>query len=98
MILPTTFQDSVDALLLDAWSSQSLGGTGKRIPIELLNKINYKIPWWLAGGISTEYIEEILSKIQPFGVDASSRLEISPGIKDIKKVSSLIKAVKENNV
>ncbi len=94
LISAQDFQDSVDAILIDAWSSKSLGGTGKRIDMELLYKVNFTIPWWLAGGISDDCIEDILLRIKPFGIDASSKLEIKPGIKDMKKVKTLIKKTK----
>ncbi len=89
-----TYQDSVDALLIDTWSSKHLGGTGKRIPIELLAKIKFDIPWWLAGGVSADWIKKVLLEIKPFGVDASSKLEIKPGVKDLLKVKTLIEEVK----
>jgi len=57
----------------------------------------FKVPWILAGGISAEIIPEIFSKLRPDGIDASSRLEISPGIKDIKKVESLVREIREQN-
>ncbi len=88
------YEGKVDALLLDAWSPLELGGTGNKVPLEWLQKNNLKIPWWLAGGINAEYIPQILSQVTPFGIDASSKLEISPGIKDIKAVKSLIKVLK----
>ena len=91
------YQDDVDALLIDAWDDISLGGTGKRVSLELLININFKIPWILAGGISAEIIPEIFSKIMPDGVDASSRLERTPGIKDLGKVESLIRAIRKIN-
>ena len=94
LLLAETYQNSVDAILLDAWSRNILGGTGKRLPIKWLENINYKIPWWLAGGVSDSSIDEILSKTQPSGIDASSKLEIEPGIKDIKKVKALLNKLK----
>ena len=94
LVLAQTYQESVDALLLDAWSNKSLGGTGKRVPIELLSKVNFNIPWWLAGGISPEWTKEILPIIKPFGIDASSKLEVKPGVKDLRKVEALLKEVK----
>ena len=91
------YEKNIDAILIDAWDDKSLGGTGNRVPIELLlNKI-FKAPWILAGGISAEIIPEIFSKLRPDGIDASSRLEISPGIKDIKKVASLVREIREQN-
>ena len=91
------YEKNIDAILLDAWDNNSLGGTGNRVPIELLLNKTFKAPWILAGGISAEIIPEIFSKLRPDGIDASSRLEISPGIKDIKKVASLVREIREQN-
>ena len=90
------YEKYVDAILLDSWSDVSRGGTGKRIPLKMLNNANFKTHWWLAGGISPEGISEILSQVNPYGLDASSRLEISPGIKDISKVKLLIEMIRIN--
>ena len=91
------YETSIDAILLDAWDDNSLGGTGNRVPTELLINKTFQVPWILAGGVSAEIIPEIFSKIRPDGIDASSRLEISPGIKDIKKVESLVREIREQN-
>ena len=89
------YEKNIDAILIDAWDDKSLGGTGNRVPIELLLNKTFKAPWILAGGISAEIIPEIFSKLRPDGIDASSRLEISPGIKDIKKVESLVREIRK---
>ena len=91
------YEKIIDAILIDAWDANSLGGTGNRVPIELLTNKTFKIPWILAGGISPEIIPEIFSKLKPDGVDASSRLEISPGIKNLERVESLVCAIREQN-
>jgi phosphoribosylanthranilate isomerase len=91
------YEKNIDAILIDAWDDKSLGGTGNRVPIELLLNKTFKAPWILAGGISAEIVPEIFSKLRPDGIDASSRLEISPGIKDIKKVASLVREIREQN-
>jgi len=91
------YENNIDAILLDAWDDKSLGGTGNRVPIELLINKTFKTPWILAGGISAEIIPEIFSKLRPDGIDASSRLEISPGIKDLKKVESLVREIRAQN-
>ena len=91
------YEKDVDAILLDAWDEKSLGGTGKRVPKEFLFNKTFKAPWILAGGISAEIIPEIFSKLRPDGIDASSRLEVSPGIKDLKKVESLVREIREQN-
>ena len=93
----SNYEKNIDAILLDAWDDRSLGGTGNRVPIELLVNKTFRTPWILAGGISDEIIPEIFSKLRPDGIDASSRLEISPGIKDLKKVESLVREIREQN-
>ena len=91
------YEKDVDAILLDAWDDKALGGTGKRVPKEFLFNKTFKAPWILAGGISAEIIPEIFSRIRPDWIDASSRLEVSPGIKDLKKVESLVRKIREQN-
>ena len=90
------YAHSVDALLLDAWSPDQLGGTGHRLSLDGLGAIRLELPWWLAGGISAEWIPELLSRVNPDGLDASSRLEDSPGRKNLQKVKDLIDAVRLN--
>jgi len=48
----------------------------------------------LAGGISIEWIDEILTNLKPDGLDISSSIEISPGLKDLKKTEDLFKLLK----
>ena len=95
------YADSVDALLLDAWSPNQLGGTGHRLDPAWFERLETRIcsglPWWLAGGISAEWVPTLLQQVSPFGLDASSRLEHSPGLKDLRHVEALIEAVRVNS-
>ena len=91
------FEKNIDAILIDAWDPKSLGGTGNRVPIELLINKTFKNPWILAGGISAEIIPEIFSQLRPDGIDASSLIETSPGIKNLEKVESLVRVIREQN-
>ena len=80
-------------ILLDSFSSEDYGGTGKsfdweKIPKKLRNKII------LAGGISLENIEFIMKEINPAAVDVSSSLETSPGVKDHNKIFKFINKIK----
>jgi len=54
------------------------------------------VPWWLAGGVSAEWVPELLSRVNPQGLDASSRLEERPGWKNLDKVQALVEAVQKN--
>ncbi|WP_320676479.1 phosphoribosylanthranilate isomerase [Prochlorococcus sp. MIT 1300] len=91
------YTNHVDALLLDAWSQGQLGGTGKRIPLDWLKEIVFKSPWWLAGGISPENLQEVLKETTPYGIDASSSLEEAPGIKNIPRVKTLLTSLRAAN-
>ena len=86
----------VDALLLDAWAADQLGGTGHRLPLDWLSDTELAVPWWLAGGVSAEWVPELLSRVTPQGLDASSRLEERPGWKNLDKVQALVEAVRTN--
>ena len=88
------YADAVHALLLDAWNPDQLGGTGHRLPLDWLAQANFPLPWWMAGGISAEWIPEVLAQVTPDGLDASSRLEIRPGWKYLSKVAALVEAIK----
>ncbi|MBO6979121.1 MAG: phosphoribosylanthranilate isomerase [Prochlorococcus marinus XMU1428] len=90
------YEDIVDAILLDSWNKETYGGSGKKIKSTYLKNLQFSKPWWLAGGISIEWIDEILSDIKPDGLDISSSIEISPGLKDIKKTEELFKFLKSN--
>jgi phosphoribosylanthranilate isomerase len=83
----------VDALLLDAWVPDQLGGTGHRIPLEWLADWSPPGPWWLAGGITAGRVAGVLAQLQPTGLDASSGVERTPGDKDLALVQELVEAV-----
>ena len=91
------YENFIDAILLDSWNKETYGGSGKKIPTTYLENLKFNKPWWLAGGISLEWIDEILNNIEPHGLDISSSIEISPGLKDIEKTARLIKYLDQIN-
>jgi len=88
------FEDFVDAILLDSWNEKTYGGSGEKIKSAYLKNLQFSKPWWLAGGISIKWIDEILNEIKPDGLDISSSIEISPGLKDLKKTREIISFLK----
>jgi phosphoribosylanthranilate isomerase len=84
-----TYTQVVDALLLDAYHPQALGGTGQTLNWPELQNWRSPIPWLLAGGLSPDNVLVALDQLQPTGIDLSSGLEICPGHKDLAKVQRL---------
>ena len=89
------YENFVDAILLDSWNEETYGGSGKRIEQKYLEDISFSKPWWIAGGVSTEWIDVILKNIKPNGIDISSSIETAPGIKDLEKTKQIIKQIKK---
>lgn len=83
------FEPVVDCLLLDAYHPQLLGGTGKTLDWKSLQVFRPSCSWLLAGGLTPDNIVSALSQIAPDGIDLSSGVEVSPGIKDLDKVKLL---------
>ena len=89
------YENFVDAILLDSWNKETYGGSGKRIEQDYLEDLSFGKPWWLAGGVSEEWIDVILKNIKPNGIDISSSIETAPGIKDLEKTEQIIKEIKK---
>jgi phosphoribosylanthranilate isomerase len=85
-----TYQHCVDTLLLDAYSSQGLGGTGHTWDWTLLKDIRFPIPWLLAGGLTPDNAVEAVQSLTPPGIDLSSGVEYAPGDKDLARVQQLL--------
>ncbi len=88
------FSDFIDAVLLDSWNAKTYGGSGIRINSKYLKELNFSKPWLLAGGISIDWLKQILIDIKPDGIDVSSSIESAPGIKDLNKTKKLLNLIK----
>ena len=82
-------------VLLDTADESLAGGTGRTFPWEAARVVAATRPVMLAGGLGPDNVAEAVSHVWPFGVDASSRLEISPGIKDAERVRRFVAKVRE---
>jgi phosphoribosylanthranilate isomerase len=79
--------------LLDTHVPGLHGGTGQRFDPELLPAIERR--WVLAGGLDPTNVAEAVKHFTPFGVDASSRLESSPGHKDHDLIRAFVQEAKQ---
>lgn len=77
------FYALADAILLDSIlpEERKVGGTGKTCDWNLASDFvaNAPVPVILAGGLCPDNVEEAISKVRPFGVDANSRLKTPEG-------------------
>jgi len=81
-----------DYFLLDykAKKDELPGGNAKKFDWSLLSKLNIKKPWFLSGGINISNISKIKKYANPDGIDLSSGVEESPGIKNIEMINNLL--------
>ncbi|AGF46779.1 phosphoribosylanthranilate isomerase [Candidatus Kinetoplastibacterium desouzaii TCC079E] len=82
--------------LFDSYSS-GYGGSGISFDHKLLKPLfesTQKKRIILSGGINEDNIISILSKIQPYSIDVSSGVEISPGVKSSEKIFRLINLIR----
>ena len=83
---------SVEAFLLDTAKDGASGGTGVTFSWHLAVPAKSHGRVVLAGGLAADNVAAAVRAVQPWGVDASSRLEASPGVKDPQKVASYLAA------
>ncbi len=82
-------------VLLDTARAGLDGGTGETFPWNAAREIASDRPVLVAGGLDGDNVARAIVALRPFGVDASSRLEQSPGIKDPERVRRFVAAVRE---
>jgi phosphoribosylanthranilate isomerase len=78
------------ALLVEYGKGILPGGNAEPWNYELSCRIDTKSPIIIAGGLSPMNAAEAVKAARPFGVDVSSGVEKSPGMKDIHKVGAFI--------
>ncbi len=69
-------------LILDANSPGAYGGTGQTTDWDWAAGIAAEYPVFLAGGLTAENVGAAIRAVRPWGVDAASGVESSPGKKD----------------
>ena len=82
-----------DYLLFDAFSDQR-GGAGKTFNWNLLKDYS-GLPYFLAGGLSLENVNDALHILAPFCLDVSSGIETG-GVKDAGKIEEFVSLIREH--
>lgn len=83
-----------DLLLVDA----AVPGSGEAWDYALMRRKGLAgRKWLLAGGLSPENVASAVEAAAAWGVDVSSGVEASRGVKDLAKVRAFVKAAKQPN-
>ncbi len=81
--------------LLDAHDDRRPGGTGKRADWTWAKRcVDLGRRLLVAGGLNAENVEPLIQEARPFGVDASSGLEVEVGRKSPEKMRRFVERVR----
>ncbi len=83
-----------DLLLFDTQAGASFGGTGALFPWALARDAAGSTPFPVGGGLGPHNVEAALNTSGAVGVDVSSGVELSPGIKDPGALRALFAALR----
>lgn len=82
-----------NAILLDGYSENQMGGTGISFDWKIVKKLKTSIPIIVAGGLTHLNVSQAIKIVKPYGVDVSSGVETRPGQKDKRLIRKFIDAV-----
>lgn len=83
----------VRGFVLDAYVSGKAGGTGKTFDWGLAEGAGAHGPIILSGGLSPENVAQAVEQVRPYGVDVSSGVEFTPGVKDHDKMQRFVERI-----
>jgi len=96
-------RSNLAAILLDAFDPDARGGTGRQFNWDLVADARAAgatagmDPIILAGGLDASCVSQAIDMVKPWAVDVASGVEKTPGVKDLRKVESFIRATREGN-
>ena len=79
-----------NAILLDGYSENQMGGTGTSFDWKIVKKLKTSIPVIVAGGLTHLNVSQAIKIVKPYGVDVSSGVETKPGQKDKRLIRKFI--------
>lgn len=82
-----------DYYLFDTKKGSQVGGTGEKFDWSILKAYALNIPYFLAGGLDQASMGEAKKLPGLFALDFNSKLELSPGLKDLTKVKEIMQNI-----
>lgn len=79
--------------LLDAGQFGRAGGLGRALHVEEFDSLQFPHPWFLAGGLCAENLQQLLTRCSPDGLDLNSGVEIAPGLKSPSRILAVLQAL-----
>ncbi len=76
--------------LFDAKQGSERGGTGVTFDWSLIQSVAFGTPFFLAGGIGPHNILDANQSVLPFAFDINSKVEYSPGVKNIEQIKECL--------
>lgn len=86
--------DWPDPIMLDSWSSDQRGGTGRTWDWQLARPLINERKVFIAGGLEPGNVGKVVGGLRPYGVDVSSGVESAVRVKDPDKVRAFVHAVR----
>ena len=86
-----------DRILFDARAPKDAtrpGGLGAVFDWHVLEKLDLRLPFMVSGGLGADNVVEALRVTRAGGVDVSSGVESSPGIKDPEMIRNFVRAAR----
>jgi phosphoribosylanthranilate isomerase len=84
-----------DPILLDSWSPDHRGGTGRTWDWERARGLLRDRQVFFAGGLDPANVADVVRGYHPYGVDVSSGVERAIRVKDPALVATFVQAVRE---
>ena len=87
------YEEVADRILLDAKPPKDAtrpGGNGHAFDWSLLTDRGFHRPWMLSGGLTCDTVASAVAATRPPGIDVSSGVESSPGVKDSALIAAFV--------